>query len=349
MSYTRITSTRSASKALQYLMSDAHDGSNQRNQLLSGINMFDASVIPYDAQMNGYINRASDRMQVEARRVIQSFSRKELNPDNPDDIIKAHEIGCATAEKLFPGHQCVVATQTDGKSGLVHNHLIVCNVDMFTMKGMTGSEYNLYHIRDVSDAIVQEHGVTLDHGAECDKYTQTERARREQGKYVWKDDLRERISVALQDSRDYDEFENALAFQGVSIRIGKTVTYTLDDTTQYEAEMQKSPKRALKSRASKLGKEYDKDALEETFHQNSAYAASQQQPLQQTQINDNLESQDDLSPVDEKVSEIASDDVTEVVVDEERERKRRIASRLKDTSHFREFETGCEDGCDYSM
>lgn len=54
-------------------------------------------------------------------------------------------------------------------------------------------------------------------------------------------------------------FEDALAFRGVSVRKGKTITYTPDDTTAYEDFYDEPPKKPFKVRGSKLGYASDKE------------------------------------------------------------------------------------------
>ena len=44
-------------------------------------------------------------------------------PGDPKAIEKAHRQSLDTARRLSGGHQAVVKTQTDGRSGLIHSHV----------------------------------------------------------------------------------------------------------------------------------------------------------------------------------------------------------------------------------
>lgn len=121
---------------------------------------------------------------------------------------------------MFPDRQFIVATQTDGKSGLVHNHIFVNNINMVTNRGMHKTEYDYRAVRRVSDEVVKSFGVDFDYGSDkSEKYSQTERAKREKAEYVWKDDLRDRIREAMNDATSRDEFIDNLEALGVECRI----------------------------------------------------------------------------------------------------------------------------------
>lgn len=283
MAYTKVTSAHNGAKAINYLMSESHTEGVERNVLLSGMNMFPPDVASYTEQMQVYWNRASDRMKVQVRRVTQSFSINELDPENEFDRITAHEIGMETGKRIYGDRQFIVATQIDGKSGLIHNHIFGNNVDLLTLKGMRGDDYKHSRIRSISDEVVTSFGIQLDEGKSHTKYTQAERAKRDKGEYVWKDDLRDRIKTALETSTDYKSFEDALAFNGVSVRIGKTITYTLDDTSAYEDFYDEKPKKVFKSRGKKLGSDFDVKAVEDVFLQNQGKDVSIPEPVKQMQ------------------------------------------------------------------
>ena len=72
---------------------------------------------------------------------MQSFSINELNPDEPADILTANMIGQEFAQRYYPDRQAVVFTQTDGKSHLVHNHIIISDTDMTSSRGCDKQQY----------------------------------------------------------------------------------------------------------------------------------------------------------------------------------------------------------------
>ena len=219
MAYTKVTRAHNGKKAINYLFGASHSEGIERNYHITGVNMvsFD-SVSPSD-QFARYWNRASDRVKVQVIRVTQSFSDKEFDPNNEADILTAHEVGVEAGKQIFGDRQFIVATQIDGKSGYIHNHIFANNINMITNLGMRGDDYQHSRIQQISDDVIKSFGVKLDYGKnKGDKYTQAERAKREKSEYVWKDDLKERIRESIDASSDFDSFEDALAFRGVSVQ-----------------------------------------------------------------------------------------------------------------------------------
>ena len=280
MAYTKVTRAHNGKKAINYLFGASHSEGIERNYHITGVNMvsFD-SVSPSD-QFARYWNRASDRVKVQVIRVTQSFSDKEFDPNNEADIFTAHEVGVEAGKQIFGDRQFIVATQIDGKSGYIHNHIFANNINMITNLGMRGDDYQHSRIQQISDDVIKSFGVKLDYGKnKGDKYTQAERAKREKSEYVWKDDLKERIRESIDASSDFDSFEDALAFRGVSVRKGKTITYTLDDTTAYEDFYGEPPKKPFKVRGSKLGYAFDVAEIEKTFLEKNGVQISVSEPI----------------------------------------------------------------------
>lgn len=101
-----------------------------------------------------------------------------------------------------------------------------------------------------------------------DKTTQTERAKRALGEYVWKDDLKSRITEAMNESESEEDWIKNLPAHGVNIEVhdskkrGKYYTYELMDTDGFGDK--KIPQN-LKSRSYKLGTLYDAEHVQEYF------------------------------------------------------------------------------------
>lgn len=82
---------------------------------------------------NGQIVRARDKAgnvifkpkYIQAYSLVQSFGHGELEPDDPASWERANELGRAVAATLFDGHPVLIATEVNGRSGCVHNHIIV--------------------------------------------------------------------------------------------------------------------------------------------------------------------------------------------------------------------------------
>lgn len=269
MAYTRITPCKHGKNALAYAMNGkGHNCNKKRYEYLGTVNMF--LGIPLYEQMNKYWQRASDRNQTQVWRIVQSFSTNEFDPNNPEHIRTANECGQQFVKDHFPNRQAAIVTQIDGKSGLVHNHIILSNVDMVNNKGIDKEQRTHAYIMKHSDETLQRMGLELDYGKNHDEtYTHAERTLNEQKKYVWKDDLKARIEEASKEAVDYDSFEDLLDLQGVGVVVKpKNITYTLNDLSKYLDEHEDKPKKPLKARGKNLGVNYDKQHLEELFERN---------------------------------------------------------------------------------
>lgn len=69
---------------------------------------------------------------VELYSVVQSFDLEELDPENQDDVDKAHQIGVLTAKEILKkvgDREFCVFTQADGESHHLHNHIVILNCD----------------------------------------------------------------------------------------------------------------------------------------------------------------------------------------------------------------------------
>ena len=200
---------------------------------------------------------------------MQSFSVNELDPNDPMDILTANEIGQRMAEEHYQGHQALVFTQIDGKGGKIHNHIIVNDVSMVDNKGCDKLQYYQPELAKWTDEITSRY-TTLDPGKKRrEKLTQGERGRRENAKWSYKDDLRERITEAMQACTSTEDFMLQLQARGVnaerksSKKKGEYFTYELTDLSRKPAE-EKMPA-SLKARSYNLGEDYGVEALEDAI------------------------------------------------------------------------------------
>ena len=269
MAYTRVTRTANGHGALMYAYGKGkgHNGSDVRNDLIANVNILPG--VPAEIQMQKYWNRARANHKTQVIRVVQSFSVRELNPDEPADILTANIIGQEFVQKYYSDRQAVVFTQTDGKSGLIHNHVIISDTDMTSSRGCDKQQYYQPTLAKWTDEIAGQY-FELDFGDTTvpDKTTQTERAKRALGEYVWKDDLKSRITEALNESESEEDWIKNLPAHGVNIEVhdskkrGKYYTYELMDTDGFGDK--KIPQN-LKSRSYKLGTLYDAEHVQEYF------------------------------------------------------------------------------------
>ena len=250
-----------------------------RNDFVTGINLLPDSVIPFSAQMDKYWKKANSRNKIRIHRIVQSFSREELNPENPADILLGHEIGVRTAKELY-GEDCqiIVATQTDGKGHCVHNHILVSNV---TLNG-TGlaSERTFHpHVRRVTDEITAQFIDIPDVKPAVEKESPEVRGMRISNReaegtsdvrYIWQDDLRNRIRISASEAQDMDDFFARLQMHGVKATVRKAtkkqpehILYELTDTSGF-ADPEKVPGN-LKSKSYKMGLDFQPEGILSTI------------------------------------------------------------------------------------
>ena len=277
MAYTRISHTRNGRAAIQYARGNGrgHNGHAKRNLLIGGVGMLPDDVIPFENQMAEEWERASGRNKNQVRRIVVSFSEKELNPQGEDSAYLALEMAQEFIEEAYPNRKAAIFVQNDGKGGKLHVHILVSNVDSIEHKGCTDEQTNFRYVENHFDRVAGRH-ITLDNGKKAkDKFTQAERALEEENEeaaenggaavYIWKDDLRERIRIAMENATSEDDFLEALEDEGVKARYGtsrqhdKYISYELVDVPDH----MEGADRKYKARSYTLGDAYGVKALRE--------------------------------------------------------------------------------------
>jgi len=95
---------------------------------------------------------------VEAYSLVESFGHDELDPSDPESWVTAQRLGRALAEDRFPGHPVLVATEVNGRSGCVHNHLIVGAVHPETGKSIDSNVVTHARLALAHDRVLAEQG-----------------------------------------------------------------------------------------------------------------------------------------------------------------------------------------------
>ena len=341
MAYTRVTRTANGHGALMYAYGKGkgHNGSDVRNDLIANVNILPG--VPAEIQMQKYWNRARANHKTQVIRVVQSFSVRELNPDEPADILTANIIGQEFVQKYYPDRQAVVFTQTDGKSGLIHNHVIISDTDMTSSRGCDKQQYYQPTLAQWTNEIAGQY-FELDFGnaKTPDKTTQTERAKRALGEYVWKDDLKSRITEALNESESEEDWIKNLPAHGVNIEVhdskkrGKYYTYELMDTDGFGDK--KIPQN-LKSRSYKLGTLYDAEHVQEYFSEKelehklhgNRNEDNEHVTVQEDETNVTLPAQEDVTPVQRAAMLPDADDWDEDEHESKSDVKRPVTGRVE--------------------
>ena len=185
--------------------------------------------------------------KVQAHTLIQSFKPGEVTPE------QANELGYELARKVADGHQVAIYTHTDKDH--IHNHLVINSVNLDTgLKFQAHGVEAIEKVKEINDEICLAHGLTIPEEPAQIRYTAAEKSILERpGQTSWKDEIREKIENAKQNTPNFDAFKEKLAENGVNvIERGKTVTY------QHVAENKKV-------RAKKLGADYEKETIIHDF------------------------------------------------------------------------------------
>lgn len=103
-------------------------------------------------------NTLYEAKYVQAYSLVQSFSRDELDPDDPDSWSRAQELGRAVAETVFPGRPVLIATEVSGRSGCVHNHIVVGAIDPATGKSLDSGVVSAAGLQVTHDHILTNLG-----------------------------------------------------------------------------------------------------------------------------------------------------------------------------------------------
>ncbi len=178
-------------------------------------------------------------------------------------------------ERAYPGHAFVCAVQSDGRGGKLHMHLVSPNVNVINNKGFTDEQTRYWYLRQITDDVCSKY-FELDEGEKSyERKAKTLRGMREANekikeendslpteeqkplKYIWRDDVQERVLHSMQGVESYDEFFGNLRNNGVDVETiqskkrGTFFKYTLTDTSKFTGKIPEK----LHARSYRLGDE----------------------------------------------------------------------------------------------
>lgn len=186
--------------------------------------------------------------------VVQSWHKKERDMLSPTEF---NELGKTLASQYFPGHEFIVVTHTGTEH--IHNHIVVNTVGIDTGKKIEPKKRHLYKLRDLSDEIIAEKGLSIVNGAAKEREARMPYKVQQMmrfNKHSWLLDTKQISDAVRQFVTSYDDYADHLKIFGVTVQIEpKNITYFY-------------PGRSKGKRGSKLGKPYDKPGLEKTFREN---------------------------------------------------------------------------------
>lgn len=234
-------------KAIQYITDE------KKAEIVSSQNLDDSRSYAQQFRETARLYGKGDRFEE------RKYYHFKLSCDRADGVSAAdhHEYAEALAKKLFPGYECVIATHSD--TDTAHSHIIVNAVSFETGKKLDIRNAAYGRMKDAANDLGAERGfTTLDFRKPArERITTQERLVELKGGTSWKEELREVIRLAKQDTKTMPEFEKYLNEYGVELtrNTAKTIAY-------------KHPKKEKAIRGEKLGSDYTKGAVIDELEQN---------------------------------------------------------------------------------
>lgn len=300
--FTRITPSKNGREALQYARGGengkGHNNKEHRNLLVGGVNLLPDSEMSYEDQMEVFWKKAKPNHKIQVRRIIGSFSKNELDPEDPNSKYKAMEMATEFSEKFYPDRQAAIFIQDDGEGGCIHFHLIVNDCAMTDNKGCSADQQKYWYVEKNFDELAKSY-IELDAGEPAkDKITQSERRKRKENEkaieagepekveYLWRDDLKNRVREAMEEATDREDFLKRLTAHGVegeyrtSKKQGDYIIYELTDLSGFEGELPKK-KEYFKSKSYKMGTDFGVEELDKQIQNNLGKDAVQVSPVKE--------------------------------------------------------------------
>lgn len=188
-----------------YIFGEAHNDRKERNLAVIGVGNCEDLAAEEMGLALKYERESflSKKRKHNAYTLVIAFS-DELDPNSSADWKKAGNIVKEIVETAYPNRSAMIAVQKDGKSGLLHAHVLLNNVDN---KGKALRQNGWKHLKSVTDTVVKKNGLTpLSEKRETNSH------------YDWRRDLAFNIR---ETSGDYA----ALAELGITMKKRKSKKY----------------------------------------------------------------------------------------------------------------------------
>ena len=249
---------------------------------------------------DGLVRTLTEGQFVQGYHLIQSFARDgegALDPHDPKDQETAHRLGRKLGARLAgKGRHAVVVTQIDGVTGCLHNHIVIDSIDRQTGRSFDSSAVKHKVLVATHDTLLAEAGYEQQNKLASTAAERREpsevraRLRPEQWLANGKHDpepfsvavMKDRIREGLADSRSvsFEAYAEVLAERGVRVErrgqdhAGLTYEMVLSDGQGSTVD----PQPAHRRRASKLGRDFMVDSVEQACERNRSRAAAAPSP-----------------------------------------------------------------------
>lgn len=196
------------------------------------------------------LSKTSSADTNKAYHLIQSFVPGEVTYEI------AHQIGIELADKLLKNkYSYIVSTHIDKDH--IHNHLIFCAADNFEHKKYHDCKKSYYHIRNLSDELCEEHGLSII--TECNHIAKSYKEWNEnKNGFSWKSQIKKDINATIKVSNSYEEFLTIMRSKGYEIE-----NESLDPTAsgKYIKFKHHSSQKWIRGRPKSLGAMYTKESI----------------------------------------------------------------------------------------
>lgn len=249
MAYVKVLFRKNVNELINYAFSHQREDSAVSSDL--------CATDPASAKENFALTRETyevDSKDYQAVHVIQSWSPEESKRLTKEQV---NEMGRRLIEKYWKGHQFLVVTHDHDDH--LHNHIIVNTINFDTGKRIARKYHHLHKLRDISDQICLENGLSITNREKKERQTRlpevAQRIQRYNGKsYLY--ETMQKADFARKYATNYSEYAAMLSELGIPVQIeNKNITYFY-------------PGKERGKRGSNLGSKYDKPELEKTFKRN---------------------------------------------------------------------------------
>ncbi|MBE5846771.1 MAG: hypothetical protein E7300_03755 [Lachnospiraceae bacterium] len=249
MAITKIREIRSTlGKAIAYICNPHKTGGFLR------VDSFSCFPETAAAEMEATAKRGSGRGNRIAYHLIQSFS-----PEDNLTLDMAFAIGKEYADAVTGGdYEYVLATHDD--RGHLHNHIIFNATSFITHKKYHHGKDDIDRIMDLSDSICDRTGLSVIEERSGRKGKNHREYEESKEGLSWKDRLADIIDQAVKDSDSFEDFLDKLELEGVSVKLGKHISFKCEILGQ---------KRAC--RGKKIGEGYTEEALRAKIEGNEQF------------------------------------------------------------------------------
>lgn len=246
MAYTRIHAIKATvQKALKYICNpEKTDG-----QIL--IDSFACGIETAHYDFMDALSKSSGVGDKQAFHLIQSFAPGEVDFDT------AHQVGIELADKILENkYSYVIATHIDKEH--CHNHIIFCAVDNVDHKKYNDCKRTYRHIRNLSDELCREHGLSVIIPASQKGMTYYEWQMAKVGT-SWKAQMKYDMDNAVREAHSYEDFISRMQTKGYEVK-GETFG---DNALKYLSFAALGQSRFTRVSERNFGVGYTKEAIRE--------------------------------------------------------------------------------------